>query len=97
LPIATKLKNWGAVVFVAKQPRKLQAHEIHLLTSMANQIGIPVENGKEYSQTVAKAKELAALYSIARDARVTVLTRAAQQSYNNSAHFLSSNPYPSRP
>lgn len=64
-PIATKLKTWGVVVFVGKQPRRLQPHEVRLLTSMTNQIGIAVENATLYSQTAAKAKELSALYSLA--------------------------------
>ncbi|HEY7221493.1 MAG TPA: GAF domain-containing protein [Candidatus Binatia bacterium] len=65
LPIATKLKSWGVAVFVSKQARKLHSHDVSLLTSMTNQIGIAVENATLYAQTAAKAKELAALYSIA--------------------------------
>jgi len=65
LPIVTKLKSWGVMVFVGKQPRKLQSREVRLLTSMTNQIGIAVENATLYAQTASKAKELAALYSIA--------------------------------
>jgi signal transduction histidine kinase/HAMP domain-containing protein len=65
LPIATKLKTWGVVVFVDKKPRQLLPHEVRLLNSMTHQIGIAVENATLYSQTAAKAKELAALYSIA--------------------------------
>jgi signal transduction histidine kinase/HAMP domain-containing protein len=65
LPIVTKLKSWGVMVFVGKQTRNLQPHEIRLLTSMTNQIGIAVENATLYAQTASKAKELAALYSIA--------------------------------
>jgi signal transduction histidine kinase/HAMP domain-containing protein len=65
LPIVTKLKSWGVMVFVGKQSRKLQPQEVRLLTSMTNQIGIAVENATLYAQTASKAKELAALYSIA--------------------------------
>jgi signal transduction histidine kinase/HAMP domain-containing protein len=65
LPIATRLKTWGVLVVVGKQPRKLQGHEARLILSMTNQIGIAVEKATLYAQTAAKAKELAALYSIA--------------------------------
>ena len=65
LPIATRLKTWGVMVFVGKNPRKLQPREARLMTSMTNQIGIAVENAMLYAQTSAKAKELATLYSIA--------------------------------
>ncbi|MGH7794797.1 MAG: GAF domain-containing protein [Candidatus Binatia bacterium] len=65
LPIVTKLKTWGVMVFVGKQTRRLLPHEARLLNSMTNQIGIAVENATLYSQTAAKAKELSALYSIA--------------------------------
>ena len=64
-PIKSKAKNWGALVCVGEKPRKLAGHEINLLTSMTNQIGIAVENVSLYQQTVTKAKELSALYSVA--------------------------------
>lgn len=64
-PIATHMKTWGVMVVVAKEARKLKAHEAGLLTSMTHQIGIAVEKATLYAQTAAKAKELAALYSIA--------------------------------
>ncbi len=65
LPIKTKLKTQGAIVCVGEHPRKLKANEVRLLESMTNQIGIAVENSRLYEQTVAKAEELASLYSIA--------------------------------
>jgi signal transduction histidine kinase len=65
LPIKTKLKTWGTIVCVEEHPRKLKANEVRLLESMANQIGIAVENSSLYRETAAKAEELASLYSIA--------------------------------
>ena len=64
-PIKTKLKSWGVMVCIGERPRRLQMSEISLLESMANQVGIAVENGTLYQQTASKAKELSALYSIA--------------------------------
>jgi len=63
LPVKTKLKNWGIVVFSGREPRRLDDSESRLLTSMAQQIGVAVENAMLYEQTVAKAKELETLYS----------------------------------
>lgn len=62
-PVKTKLKNWGIAVFSGREPRRLDANEGRLLTSMTHQIGVAVENAMLYEQTVAKAKELATLYS----------------------------------
>jgi signal transduction histidine kinase len=64
LPLKTKLKIWGVMVCVGEEPRKLRPEEVNLLGSMANQIGIAVENATLYQQTATKAKELTALYSI---------------------------------
>jgi signal transduction histidine kinase len=65
LPIKTKLKTRGVIVCVGEHPRKLKVNEVSLLESMTNQIGIAVENSSLYQQTLAKAEELASLYSIA--------------------------------
>ena len=62
-PVKTKLKNWGIAVFGGPEPRRLDDNEIRLLTSMAHQIGVAVENAMLYEQSVTKAKELATLYS----------------------------------
>ncbi len=65
LPIKTRLKTWGTIVCIGEYPRKLKANQVRLLESMANQVGIAVENSSLYQQTAAKAEELASLYSIA--------------------------------
>ena len=62
-PVKTKLKRWGLVVFAGREPRRLDDDESRLLESMTHQIGVAVENAMLYEQTVAKAKELATLYS----------------------------------
>ncbi len=62
-PVKTKLKHWGVAVFSGREPRRLDDNESGLLTSMTHQIGVAVENAMLYEQTVAKAKELATLYS----------------------------------
>lgn len=62
-PVKTKLKHWGVAVFSGCDPRRLDDNESRLLTSMTHQIGVAVENAMLYEQTVAKAKELATLYS----------------------------------
>ena len=62
-PVKTKLKNWGIAVFCGREPRRLDDNETRLLKSMTRQIGVAVENATLYKQTVAKANELATLYS----------------------------------
>lgn len=64
-PITTKARNWGVLVCVGENPRKLNSEEVKLLTSMTNQIGIAVEKATLYQQTVTKARELSALYTVA--------------------------------
>lgn len=65
LPLKTKLITWGVAVFSDTEPRKLTEVEHRLLTSMSQQIAIAVENASLHEQTVAKARELTALYSFA--------------------------------
>jgi len=71
-PIKSKLETVGAIVCVGKKPRGLLPDEIQLITSMAYQIGIAVENATLFEETRAKAKELSALYSIATEVNQTL-------------------------
>lgn len=64
-PIRSKLKSWGALACLAKNPMRLAAAEIELLIAMGQQIGMAIENASLYGATADKAKELAALYAIA--------------------------------
>ncbi|MFQ5852837.1 MAG: GAF domain-containing protein [Candidatus Binatia bacterium] len=65
-PIKGKTKTMGAIVCIGQNPRRLTPKEIQLITSMLAQIGIAVENASLFEGTKEKAKELAALYSIAK-------------------------------
>ena len=62
-PVKTKLKHWGIAVFARRDSKRLSEDETRLLKSMTQQIGVAVENAMLYKQTVAKANELATLYS----------------------------------
>jgi signal transduction histidine kinase/putative methionine-R-sulfoxide reductase with GAF domain len=57
-PIAAKLKSLGAIVCNGRTPRRLTSGEIQLITSMAGQIGVAVENARLYSETKQKSLEL---------------------------------------
>jgi signal transduction histidine kinase len=57
-PIAAKLKSLGAIVCNGRTPRRLTPGEIQLITSMAGQIGVAVENARLYSETKQKSLEL---------------------------------------
>ncbi|OGP97706.1 MAG: hypothetical protein A2W10_03550 [Deltaproteobacteria bacterium RBG_16_55_12] len=64
-PINTKGRSIGALVLIGQKPRKLTLEEVRLLTSMADQIGVAIENTTLFEETVARAKELSALYDVA--------------------------------
>jgi len=71
-PIKSKLETVGTIVCVGQEPRGLLPEEIQLITSMADQIGIAVENATLFEETRARAKELSALYSIATEVNQTL-------------------------
>jgi len=64
-PIRSKLKSWGALSCIAKNPKRLGTEEIELLIAVGQQIGIAIENASLYGTTAEKAKELSALYAVA--------------------------------
>jgi len=64
-PIKAKEGCFGVLLLVGKHPRKLALEETRLLNSMAEQIGVAVENATLFQETVARAKELSALYDVA--------------------------------
>ncbi|MCZ6626529.1 MAG: GAF domain-containing sensor histidine kinase, partial [Deltaproteobacteria bacterium] len=60
-PIKSKLWTVGTIACMGQNPRRLTPGEIQLITSMAGQIGIAVENATLFQKTVTRAKELTAL------------------------------------
>jgi len=72
LPIKSKLETVGTVACIGEDPRRLMPEEIQLITSMADQIGIAVENATLFEETRSRAKELSALYSIATEVNQTL-------------------------
>jgi len=63
-PIKARGRTGGTIVFIGLKPRKLAADEVRLLTSMADQIAVAVENTTLFEETVARAKELSVLYDV---------------------------------
>jgi signal transduction histidine kinase len=63
----------GTILCNGKEPRRLTTVEIQLITSMASQIGVAVENARLYSETKQKSVELEKAYrdmqSVARAKR----------------------------
>jgi len=57
-PITAKFKTVGAILCNGHEPRRLTAGEIQLISSMAGQIGVAVENARLYSETKHKSVEL---------------------------------------
>jgi signal transduction histidine kinase len=64
-PIMTKHSCYGALVFSGKLSRSLKQEEIRLLGSMAEQIGIAVENSSLYHQARSKSAHLTVLNEVA--------------------------------
>ena len=58
IPIKTGLRNIGALVCLGRNIRRLTPSEIQLITSMAENIGIAVENSQLYEQTKKQAIQL---------------------------------------
>ncbi|MBI3058154.1 MAG: GAF domain-containing protein [Deltaproteobacteria bacterium] len=63
-PINAKGKCAGTIAFLGQKPRKLTGEEERLLTSMANQIGIALENAALFEQVRTRSQQLAALNTI---------------------------------
>jgi signal transduction histidine kinase/putative methionine-R-sulfoxide reductase with GAF domain len=57
-PIAAKLKSVGIILCNGRTPRRLTPGEIQLITSMAGQIGVALENARLFSETKQKSLEL---------------------------------------
>ncbi|MGH7773070.1 MAG: GAF domain-containing protein [Candidatus Binatia bacterium] len=64
LPLKAKTKTVGVMNLLNRQVRELLPRDIALLTSMANQVGIALENAALFDEIKTKAKELATLYAI---------------------------------
>jgi signal transduction histidine kinase/putative methionine-R-sulfoxide reductase with GAF domain len=58
IPITAKLKSVGTIVCNGREPRRLSAGEIQLITSMAGQIGVAVENARLFSEAKEKSVQL---------------------------------------
>ncbi|MFQ5849807.1 MAG: GAF domain-containing protein [Candidatus Binatia bacterium] len=63
--IKTKERTVGVIVCIGQDPRRLTRDEIQLITSMADHIGVAVENASLFEETRSRASELSALYSVA--------------------------------
>ncbi|MBI4487488.1 MAG: GAF domain-containing protein [Deltaproteobacteria bacterium] len=64
-PIKVKESSFGTIVCVGRTPRSLTPDEIRLIGSVADQIGVAVENANLFQETVKRANELSALFDVA--------------------------------
>jgi signal transduction histidine kinase len=64
-PIKTKHFCYGALVFSSRSSRSLKLEEVRLIGSMAEQIGIAVENSSLYQQARSKSAHLTVLNEVA--------------------------------
>jgi len=63
-PIKTKSRVVGAILFNARQPRKLTTEETRLLESMSEHLGVAVEKASLFRQSERRAQQLAVLNTI---------------------------------
>jgi len=63
-PIKTKSRVVGAILFNARQPRKLTLEETRLLQSMSEHLAVAVEKASLFRQSERRAQQLAVLNTI---------------------------------
>jgi nitrate/nitrite-specific signal transduction histidine kinase len=63
-PIKTKSRVVGAILFNARQPRKLTLEETRLLESMSEHLAVAVEKASLFRQSERRAQQLAVLNTI---------------------------------
>jgi signal transduction histidine kinase len=64
LPLKTKTKTLGVMNFLSYQIQEISSNDIALLGSMANQIGIALENINLFEELGTRARQIAALHSV---------------------------------
>ncbi|MFQ5903985.1 MAG: GAF domain-containing protein, partial [Candidatus Binatia bacterium] len=64
IPIKVKDKKVGMINFVSKSVHRFSPSEVQLITSMADQIGVAVENASLFGEVKRKSQELGALVEI---------------------------------
>ena len=67
-PIKSKGKFLGTIICLGQQPRQLRSDEVRLINSMADQIGVAVENINLFEQVRNKTAELESSNSELREA-----------------------------
>jgi GAF domain-containing protein len=67
-PIKAKEKFLGTINCIGKEPRKLTPEEVRLISSMADQIGVAVENINLFNEIRNKTRELELSNSELREA-----------------------------
>ncbi len=64
LPLKSKTKTLGVINFLSRNAHRLLPKDAALLTSMANQISVAMENASLFEQAVRRAREISALYDV---------------------------------
>ncbi|MBI2986240.1 MAG: GAF domain-containing protein [Deltaproteobacteria bacterium] len=65
LPIKVKGKVLGTMDLMNLVPRSFLPSEVQLISSVANEIGVAIENSRLYEEAVKKSQQLSALHTIA--------------------------------
>jgi signal transduction histidine kinase/DNA-binding response OmpR family regulator len=90
-PIKSKTRIVGTIICIGQESRRLTPSEVQLIMSMVGQIGISVENATLFQETVARAKELSALYAVAtevnRSLDLDILLRSVMHKVLEIFHF----------
>ncbi|MEE9144186.1 MAG: GAF domain-containing protein, partial [Candidatus Binatia bacterium] len=65
VPVRVREEVLGVIRLGSRTKHKFQPNEIRLLEALGNHVGIAVQKARLYEETLSKAKELSALYSVA--------------------------------
>lgn len=65
LPLRSKTKILGIMNFLSRQVREVSPGEISLLTSMADQISIAIENSTLFEETLKRERHISVLHRVA--------------------------------
>ena len=64
LPLKSKTQTLGVINFLGRNASRILPKDVALLTSMANQISVAMENASLFEQAVRRAREVSALYDV---------------------------------
>lgn len=66
VPIVTEIGTLGVIELASRKPARWRSHDVHLLESIGNQVGMAVQRARLVAETAARAQEQEALNGLAK-------------------------------